>query len=75
MRNSQEELRMYISVVFIEYISAIFATLLGIALIILLISKKRDDNSKVYRAIIEFSMAVFLICLLYFYFYFRDSVM
>lgn len=65
---------MNINIVFIIYIVAAFMVLLGIGLIMLLISKTEYRNSEKYKTVFAFVFAVFLDCLLYFYFYFSDMI-
>ena len=66
---------MYISIMFISYIAAVFVALLGIGIVLLLISKKENRSSGQYRAAMSFALIVFAQCGLYTFFYYRDMVM
>ena len=58
----------------ITYMAASFIVLLGIALVILLISRKENRASALYRSVVIFATIVFAYCMLYFYFFFRDMI-
>lgn len=60
---------------FITYIAAAFVVLLELGLVVLLISRKDNHSSSLYRTIVFFAVAVLLYCILYFYFYFQDVLL
>lgn len=66
---------MYISIMFISYIAAVFVALLGIGIVLLLISKNENRSSGQYRLAMSFAVIVFAQCGLYTFFYYRDMVM
>ena len=60
---------------FMTYMAASFIVLLGIALVILLISRKENRSSVLYRSVAIFAAVVLAYCMLYFYFFFRDMIL
>lgn len=55
--------------------AASFIVLLGIALVILLISRKENRTSPLYRSVATFAVVVLADCILYFYFFFSDMIL
>ena len=66
---------MYLSALFLIYIAAAFLALLGIGIVLLLISREKNRQSRQYRVVMCFAVVVFVQCVLYLYFYYRDMIL
>lgn len=60
---------------FLIYIAAAFLALLGIGILLLLISREKNRQSRQYRVVMCFAVVVFVQCVLYLYFYYCDMVL
>ncbi|MCI9596954.1 MAG: LuxR family transcriptional regulator [Firmicutes bacterium] len=66
---------MYISVVFIGYICALFIAMTGIALIGLTIMKSRTETTDAFKSVRNFSFAILAFCLWHFFYYCRENLL
>ena len=66
---------MYLSALFLIYIAAAFLALLGIGIVLLLISREKNRQSRQYRVVMCFAVVVFVNRVLYLYFYYRDMIL
>lgn len=66
---------MYISAMFISYMAAAFIASLGVGILLLLLTKGENRSSRQYRTVMSFALIVLAECILYFYFYYADTIL
>lgn len=66
---------MYISVVFIGYVCALFIAMTGIALIGLTIMKSRTETTGAFKSVRNFSFTILAFCLWHFFYYCRENLL
>ena len=65
---------MYIDLIFLCYMIAMFFSLACLALILLVLVRKDERNSRIYQNARNFTVVIVLTGLLYFVFYYRETV-